>query len=60
MTIGTAGLGMMRVLPIFLAAQFGDCGKASVPRSLAHVLDRADAGKWIGDINHGSGAGCDI
>jgi hypothetical protein len=47
MPIGTAGLGLMKVLPVSLAAQIGACGTASVPRSLALVLDRADAGERI-------------
>jgi hydroxymethylglutaryl-CoA synthase len=60
MTMGKAGLDMMQVLPYVLTAQIGDCGAASVPLSLAHMLDWADAGERIGVIDYGSGAGCDV
>ncbi|MBN1178653.1 MAG: hydroxymethylglutaryl-CoA synthase [Anaerolineae bacterium] len=60
MTMGKAGLDMMQVLPYVLTAQIGDCGAASVPLSLAHILDWADAGERIGVIDYGSGAGCDV
>jgi hydroxymethylglutaryl-CoA synthase len=60
MTMGQAGLEMMQVLPYVLTAQIGDCGAASVPLSLAHILDWADADERIGVIDYGSGAGCDV
>ncbi len=60
MVMGKAGLDMMQVLPYVLTAQIGDCGAASVPLSLAHILDWADAGERIGVIDYGSGAGCDV
>jgi hydroxymethylglutaryl-CoA synthase len=60
MVMGKAGLEMMQVLPYVLTAQIGDCGAASVPLSLAHILDWADAGERIGVIDYGSGAGCDL
>ncbi len=60
MTMGKAGLDMMQVLPYVLTSQIGDCGAASVPLSLAHILDWADAGERIGAIDYGSGAGCDV
>ncbi len=60
MTMGQAGLDMMQVLPYVLTAQIGDCGAASVPLSLAHILDWADAGERVGIIDYGSGAGCDV
>jgi hydroxymethylglutaryl-CoA synthase len=59
MVMGKAGLEMMQLLPFVLTAQIGDCGAASVPLSLAHILDWADAGERIGIIDYGSGAGCD-
>lgn len=59
MVMGKAGLEMMQVLPFVLTAQIGDCGAASVPLALAHILDWADAGERIGVIDYGSGAGCD-
>jgi 3-hydroxy-3-methylglutaryl CoA synthase len=60
MVMGKAGLEMMQVLPFVLTAQIGDCGAASVPLALAHILDWADAGERIGAIDYGSGAGCDM
>ena len=60
MTMGKAGLDMMQVLPYVLTPQIGDCGAASVPLSLAHILDWADEGERIGVIDYGSGAGCDV
>jgi hydroxymethylglutaryl-CoA synthase len=51
---------MMQVLPYVLTPQIGDCGAASVPLSLAHILDWADEGERIGVIDYGSGAGCDV
>jgi hydroxymethylglutaryl-CoA synthase len=57
--MGKAGLDMMQVLPYVLIAQIGDCGAATVPLSLAHILDWAEAGERIGVIDYGSGAGCD-
>lgn len=59
MVMGKAGLDMMQVLPFVLTAQIGDCGAASVPLALAHILDWADAEERIGVIDYGSGAGCD-
>lgn len=59
MVMGKAGLEMMQVLPFVLTAQIGDCGAASVPLALAHILDWADAGERLGVIDYGSGAGCD-
>lgn len=59
MVIGKAGLDMMQVLPYVLIAQIGDCGAATVPLSLAHILDWAEAGERIGVIDYGCGAGCD-
>lgn len=59
MVMGKAGLEMMQVLPYVLTAQIGDCGAASVPLALAHILDWADEGERIGVIDYGSGAGCD-
>jgi hydroxymethylglutaryl-CoA synthase len=60
MTMGKAGLDMMQVLPYVLVSQIGDCGAASVPLTLAHILDWADAGERIGVIDYGSRAGCDV
>ena len=59
MVMGKAGLDMMQVLPYVLIAQIGDCGAATVPLSLAHILDWAEAGERVGVIDYGSGAGCD-
>ncbi len=59
MVMGKAGLEMMQVLPFVLTAQIGDCGAASVPLALAHILDWAEPGERIGVIDYGSGAGCD-
>jgi hydroxymethylglutaryl-CoA synthase len=39
MTMGKAGLDMMQVLPYVLMPQIGDCGAASVPLSVAHILE---------------------
>lgn len=60
MTMSKAGLDMMQVLPYVLTAQIGDCGAASVPLSVAHILDWADAEERIGVIDYGSGAGSDV
>jgi hydroxymethylglutaryl-CoA synthase len=59
MVMGKLNLEMMQVLPFVLTSQIGDCGAASVPLSLAHILDWAEPGERIGVIDYGSGAGCD-